>query len=370
MCTAFSEVIRCLHSILTCFGLRKTTLCKGLLRACLRISDGQWNHCGISESELSFKLFLLFEFQRVCSACFQHVRNLLFSLLGLTGVQKMLSSNLMGLLSFWRCHDETGCIGALCFWHWSRGKLQLWEADTLTELTFLWLFFNRFVAVARIFDECFSEQFVQLSLCVYKTCADWDGGLLLTFHFTWECFVCLTPPLNLITSEVVKSGTDDSCRRMPSPVLAFGIVSEKQASSSLNKRPESTKEECDGHLPDVERDDMLVRRMGTFQRRTTSPVPVLCPPLSVAPHLLQQRQEEAVTCEKDLKTPREAERSEKLWASCPVCVVLAWISQQCCSILHTTLKDVFYSFTMACVLFYEITYKNVPYEHETVCFLS
>ncbi|XP_014813300.1 PREDICTED: LIM and calponin homology domains-containing protein 1 isoform X1 [Calidris pugnax] len=109
------------------------------------------------------------------------------------------------------------------------------------------------------------------------------------------------------SSEVTKSGTDDSCRRMPSPVPAFGIISEKQTLCGLKKQEESTKEECDGHLPDVERDDMLVRRMGTFQRRTTSPVPIHCPPLSVAPHLLQQRQGEAVAREKDLKTPWEAE---------------------------------------------------------------
>jgi len=127
---------------------------------------------------------------------------------------------------------------------------------------------------------------------------------------TRESFVSLTPPLNLIASEVAKSGTDDSCRRMLAPGPAFGIISEKQTLCSLNKQQESTEEECDGHLPDIERDDMLVRRMGTFQRRTTSPVPLHCPPLSVAPHLLQQQQGEAVAHEKDLKTPREAERSE------------------------------------------------------------
>lgn len=96
---------------------------------------------------------------------------------------------------------------------------------------------------------------------------------------------------------------------MPSPVPAFDIVSEKQTPCSLNEQQEGTKEECEGHFPDVEGDD-TVRRMGTFQRRTTSPVPIRCPPLSVAPHLLQQRQGEAVAHEKDLKTPREAERSE------------------------------------------------------------
>ncbi|XP_052636131.1 LIM and calponin homology domains-containing protein 1 isoform X2 [Harpia harpyja] len=108
------------------------------------------------------------------------------------------------------------------------------------------------------------------------------------------------------SSEVAKSGTDDSCRRIPSPVPAFGIISEKQTRCGLNEQQESTKEERDGHFPDVERDG-TVRRMGTFQRRTTSPVPIHCPPLSVAPHLLQQRQGEAVAHEKDLKTPREAE---------------------------------------------------------------
>ncbi|XP_065692957.1 LIM and calponin homology domains-containing protein 1 isoform X7 [Patagioenas fasciata] len=116
-----------------------------------------------------------------------------------------------------------------------------------------------------------------------------------------------SPPLNLITSEVAKSGTDDSCRRMLSPVPAFDIVSEKQTLCSLNKWQESTEEECDEHLPDIKRDDMLVRRMGTFQRRTTSPVPIHCPPLSLAPHLLQQQQGETVAREKDLKTPWEAE---------------------------------------------------------------
>ncbi|KAM6313626.1 LIM and calponin homology domains-containing protein 1 [Aegotheles albertisi] len=106
---------------------------------------------------------------------------------------------------------------------------------------------------------------------------------------------------------VAKSGTDDSCRRMPSPVPAFGIISEKQTLSNLNKQQESTEDECDGHLPDFERDVMLLRRMGTFQRCTTSPIPMHCPPLSVAPHLLQQWQGEAVAHEKDLKTSWKAE---------------------------------------------------------------
>ncbi|XP_035182100.1 LIM and calponin homology domains-containing protein 1 isoform X3 [Oxyura jamaicensis] len=107
-------------------------------------------------------------------------------------------------------------------------------------------------------------------------------------------------------SEVANSGTDECCRIL-SPVPAASIGSEKQALCSSNKPRESTEEECDEHLPDIERDDMLVRRMGTFQRRTTSPVHMHCPPLPVSPHLLQQRPGEAVAREKDLKTLREAE---------------------------------------------------------------
>ncbi|XP_032042024.1 LIM and calponin homology domains-containing protein 1 [Aythya fuligula] len=108
-------------------------------------------------------------------------------------------------------------------------------------------------------------------------------------------------------SEAAQSGTDECRRRTLSPAPATSIGSEKQALCSSNKQQESAEEECDEHLPDIERDDMLVRRLGTFQRRTTSPVHMYCPPLPVTPHLLQQRPGEAVAREKDLKTPREAE---------------------------------------------------------------
>ncbi|KAM9193593.1 LIM and calponin homology domains-containing protein 1 isoform 2-T2 [Mergus octosetaceus] len=108
-------------------------------------------------------------------------------------------------------------------------------------------------------------------------------------------------------SEAAQSGTDECRRRTLSPAPATSIGSEKRALCGSNKQQESTEEECDEHLPDIERDDMLVRRLGTFQRRTTSPVHMYCPPLPVTPHLLQQRPGEAVAREKDLKTPREAE---------------------------------------------------------------
>ncbi|XP_041259057.1 LIM and calponin homology domains-containing protein 1 isoform X2 [Onychostruthus taczanowskii] len=120
----------------------------------------------------------------------------------------------------------------------------------------------------------------------------------------------VSEPENGSSEGEVKSGTDDSCKRIPSPVPASDIISEEQTPRSLSKQQESAKEECDRNLPDIERDDMLVRRMGTFPRRTTSSIPVNCPPLSVAPYLLQQQhqqQEEAVAREKDMKTLQEGE---------------------------------------------------------------
>ncbi|XP_033369406.1 LIM and calponin homology domains-containing protein 1 [Parus major] len=117
----------------------------------------------------------------------------------------------------------------------------------------------------------------------------------------------VSEPENESSEGGVKSGTDNSCRRIPSPVPA-SVISEEQTPWSLNKQQENTKEECDRNLPDIERDDMLVRRMGTFPRRTTSSIPINCPLLSVAPYLQQQQQqEEAVAREKDLKTLQDGE---------------------------------------------------------------
>ncbi|XP_066041764.1 LIM and calponin homology domains-containing protein 1 isoform X1 [Chamaea fasciata] len=115
----------------------------------------------------------------------------------------------------------------------------------------------------------------------------------------------VSEPVNESSEGGVKSGRDDSCRRIPSPVPSSDVISEEQTPQSLSKQKESTEEDCDRNLPDIERDDMLVRRMGTFPRRTTSSIPINCPPLSVAPYLLQQQQEEAVAREKDLKIPQE-----------------------------------------------------------------
>ncbi|KAL8207478.1 UNVERIFIED_CONTAM: hypothetical protein K2H54_056929 [Gekko kuhli] len=64
--------------------------------------------------------------------------------------------------------------------------------------------------------------------------------------------------------------------------------SQKQTSSSLNEWHESSDEELDGSFPDIERDDMLARRLGTFQK-CASPVRTPCPPISVAGyHSLKQ----------------------------------------------------------------------------------
>ncbi|XP_054846291.1 LIM and calponin homology domains-containing protein 1 isoform X2 [Eublepharis macularius] len=57
----------------------------------------------------------------------------------------------------------------------------------------------------------------------------------------------------------------------------------KQTLSSLNEWHESSDEELDGSFPDIERDDMLARRFGTFQK-CSSPVRPSCPPISVVGH--------------------------------------------------------------------------------------
>ncbi|EMP26720.1 LIM and calponin like proteiny domains-containing protein 1, partial [Chelonia mydas] len=65
-------------------------------------------------------------------------------------------------------------------------------------------------------------------------------------------------------------------------------------------------EELDGSSPNSQRDDMMTRRMGTFQKQT-SPVCMPYSPMSVAHHPLQQQKE--VIHKRDLKTPQKAESS-------------------------------------------------------------
>ncbi|XP_053259883.1 LIM and calponin homology domains-containing protein 1 isoform X2 [Podarcis raffonei] len=94
----------------------------------------------------------------------------------------------------------------------------------------------------------------------------------------------------------------DACNSSLSDACAD---SQKQTPSSLSEWHESSEEEMDGSFPDIERDDMLARRFGTFQK-STSPVRPSCPPISVVSYrpLKQQGKEQ--------KTLQKAERSSPL----------------------------------------------------------
>ncbi|XP_060102314.1 LIM and calponin homology domains-containing protein 1 [Heteronotia binoei] len=82
--------------------------------------------------------------------------------------------------------------------------------------------------------------------------------------------------------------------------------SQKQTSSSLNEWHESSDEELDGSFPDIERDDMLARRLGTFQK-CASPVRTSCPPVSVAGYSLKPKGHTAFW-----KSSHKSERSSPL----------------------------------------------------------
>lgn len=175
-------------------------------------------------------------------------------------------------------------------------ELQLREVNILTELKFIWPFCNCLVCgYSKIFlMNAFSKQFIHRSLCAYKAELK-DSSPYVSFDLRT---FCPHHAFHDLASEVAQSDPAECCRSMPSPAATIDVISEKEALCSSNNQQESAEEEeSSANLPDIERDDMLVRRMGTFQRRTTSTVPIHCPPLSVAQ-------------EKDLKTPRGAERSE------------------------------------------------------------
>nr|XP_048704438.1 LIM and calponin homology domains-containing protein 1 isoform X1 [Caretta caretta] len=104
-------------------------------------------------------------------------------------------------------------------------------------------------------------------------------------------------------SEVAGSGTDEYCQGIQ---LAACIVSQNQTPRRVSEWHESREEELDGSSPNSWRDDMMTRRMGTFQRQT-SPVCMPYSPMSVAHHPLQQQKE--VIHKRDLKTPQKAESS-------------------------------------------------------------
>uniref|UniRef100_A0A670J5P8 LIM and calponin homology domains 1 n=1 Tax=Podarcis muralis TaxID=64176 RepID=A0A670J5P8_PODMU len=81
----------------------------------------------------------------------------------------------------------------------------------------------------------------------------------------------------------------DACNSSLSDACAD---SQKQTPSSLSEWHESSEEEMDSSFPDIERDDMLARRFGTFQK-STSPLRPSCPPISVVSYrpLKQQGKE-------------------------------------------------------------------------------
>ncbi|XP_065435825.1 LIM and calponin homology domains-containing protein 1 isoform X3 [Chrysemys picta bellii] len=104
-------------------------------------------------------------------------------------------------------------------------------------------------------------------------------------------------------NEVARSDTDEYCQGIQ---LAACVVSQNQTPCRLSEWHESREEELDGSSPNSERDDMMARRMGTFQRQT-SPVCMPYSPMSVAHHPLQQQK--GVIHKRDLKTPQKAESS-------------------------------------------------------------
>nr|XP_034969399.1 LIM and calponin homology domains-containing protein 1 isoform X5 [Zootoca vivipara] len=102
----------------------------------------------------------------------------------------------------------------------------------------------------------------------------------------------------------------DACNSSLSDACAD---SQKQTASSLSEWHESSEEEVDGSFPDIERDDMLARRFGTFQK-STSPVRPSCPPISVVSyHPLKQQG-------KERKALQKAERSSPLTCATQHCL--------------------------------------------------
>ncbi|XP_077790449.1 LIM and calponin homology domains-containing protein 1 isoform X8 [Podarcis muralis] len=102
----------------------------------------------------------------------------------------------------------------------------------------------------------------------------------------------------------------DACNSSLSDACAD---SQKQTPSSLSEWHESSEEEMDGSFPDIERDDMLARRFGTFQK-STSPLRPSCPPISVVSYRPLKQQG------KERKTLQKAERSSPLTCATRHCL--------------------------------------------------
>ncbi|XP_053109657.1 LIM and calponin homology domains-containing protein 1 isoform X13 [Hemicordylus capensis] len=128
-----------------------------------------------------------------------------------------------------------------------------------------------------------------------------------SFEFSVSCIKstghaeeALKPHAN--SSEIILSNMDV----YTSSPLEACIDSQKQMPSSLSKWHESSDEDLDDSFPDIERDDMLARRFGNFQR-STSPVCTYPPSLSVVSHSPLKQQGNFVVYG-DWKTPQKSER--------------------------------------------------------------
>uniref|UniRef100_A0A670J5L2 LIM and calponin homology domains 1 n=1 Tax=Podarcis muralis TaxID=64176 RepID=A0A670J5L2_PODMU len=102
----------------------------------------------------------------------------------------------------------------------------------------------------------------------------------------------------------------DACNSSLSDACAD---SQKQTPSSLSEWHESSEEEMDSSFPDIERDDMLARRFGTFQK-STSPLRPSCPPISVVSYRPLKQQG------KERKALQKAERSSPLTCATRHCL--------------------------------------------------
>ncbi|XP_025067200.1 LIM and calponin homology domains-containing protein 1 isoform X2 [Alligator sinensis] len=148
-------------------------------------------------------------------------------------------------------------------------------------------------------------------------------------------------------SEVAKSGTDEYCSGTPSSVSAACVIPQKQTLCRLSERHESNEEELDGSLPETERDDMMVRRMGAFQRHS-SPIRIHSPPTSMGHHSLQQQKK--VAHKEDLKTLQKAESAQNCLSSS---LPLNYTTEHC----HGTLSPV----PMGCTVTREESHVKLKY---------
>lgn len=82
----------------------------------------------------------------------------------------------------------------------------------------------------------------------------------------------ISPPLSLLLSygsEIILTNSEE-CN---SPVQDARTDTQRQQPSGLDEWHEDSEEESDDRFPDLERDDMMVRRFGTFPKAISSLLP-------------------------------------------------------------------------------------------------